>query len=101
MSGRAAQVGWVLDHVRDVAADLRVFAHASWSEALTWSGPELMALCWRLGAYGGAVAAVMARQSERSGHRVRHADRTLPSTRAALLASPDLRGVISFGSADG
>jgi hypothetical protein len=101
MTRRAAQVAWVLDHVRDVAADLRVFARVSWSEALAWSGPELLALCWRLGAYGGAVAVVIAQQGERNGHRVRHADRTLPSTRAALLSSPDLRGVISFGSADG
>jgi hypothetical protein len=101
MTARLRELTWIIDHRRDVMADLRVFARLSWAEALAMPGPELMALCWRLPVYGGAVAVLQARQTQGNGHRVRPADRVLPSTRAALMSSPDLRGVISFGSADG
>jgi hypothetical protein len=71
------------------------------ADAMALDGPEYFALCWRLPAYSGAVAALQARQTQGNGHRVRHADRVLPATRAALMASPDLHGVISFGGSGG
>lgn len=85
---------WILDHERDVAADLRVFAHVSWREALAWSGPEFLAMAYRLSAYGGVLAARIAEQRPRTG--VAGATR-VPATRAAIMSHPDLRGVVSFG----
>lgn len=88
---------WILDHERDVAADLRVFCHASWREALEWPGPELLALAYRLPAYGGVVAA-RAYEHERPNGRAVPADaKVIPGTREAIMANPDLAGVVSFG----
>jgi hypothetical protein len=101
MTARLRELTWIIDHRRDVMADLRVFAHLSWRDALAMPGPELMALCWRLPVYGGAVAALQARQTQGNGHRVRHADRVIPSTRAALLSDPAFAGAISFGGSGG
>jgi hypothetical protein len=90
------EVLWILDHKRDVAADLRVLCHVSWAEALMWSGPELLALAYRLPAYGGVMAA-RAYERERPAGRVPANAKVIPSTREAIMANPDLAGVVSFG----
>jgi hypothetical protein len=87
---------WILDHERDVAADLRVLCHVSWREALSWPGPELLALAYRLPAYGGMVAA-LAYEHERPAGRTPANATVIPSTREAIMANPDLAGVVSFG----
>jgi hypothetical protein len=87
---------WILDHQRDIAADLRVFAHVSWREALAWSGPELLAFAYRLPVYGG-VLAVRVAEREGPATRARPGVKRVPGTREAIMADPDLAGVISFG----
>jgi hypothetical protein len=107
MITRVREVVWVLDHARDVAADLRVFAHVSWAEALAWPGPEFLALAYRLPAYGGALAARVAAQdghggaghagAARGGAGRRPGAREVPGTREAIMAEPGFAGVIEFG----
>lgn len=56
MTGRVAQLSWILDHLADLNADFRVFYRMSWAEAVrTLSGPELFQLCHRLFAYSGVM----------------------------------------------
>jgi hypothetical protein len=85
---------WILEYRRDVMADLRVLAHASWREALAWPAPEFLAVVSRLTAYPGVMAARFAEQEQpaRAGRA-----RVIPSTRAAIMSNPDLAGVVSFG----
>jgi hypothetical protein len=87
---------WILDHRRDVMADLRVLAHVSWREALAWPAPEFLAVVSRLTAYPGVMAARFAEQ-ERPTRHARTGAKVIPSTRAALMSNRDLAGVVSFG----
>ena len=86
---------WILDHQRDVMADLRVLAGVSWREALAWPGPELLAVAYRLPAYGAVT--VLAERAERPAGRVTPDAKRVPGTRVAIMAHPDLRAVVSFG----
>ncbi|HET9234933.1 MAG TPA: hypothetical protein VFP10_12400 [Candidatus Eisenbacteria bacterium] len=87
---------WILDHQRDIAADLRVLCRVSWREALEWSGPEFLALAYRLPAYGGVMTA-RAYENERPAGRVPADARRVPGTREAIMANADLAAVVSFG----
>lgn len=51
-------MAWLLDHLADLDADFRVFYRMSWKDAVrTLTGPELMALAWRVSVYQGVMAA--------------------------------------------
>lgn len=87
-----SQVLWILDHLADLDADFRVFYRMSWKEAVAaLTGPELMALAWRVSVYQGVMAARIAvdRQPAASGAR------EVDSSRAALQAN--LGDLIEFG----
>jgi hypothetical protein len=58
MTRRAVQMMWILDHLADLDADFRVFYRMSWKQAVAdTTGPELMALAWRVSVYQGVMAA--------------------------------------------
>lgn len=94
MRERVSQVVWILDHTLDLDSDFRVYHRMSWREAVsTLTGPELLALTYRLTAYQGVVSArITAQRAEAEaanrratgGQEVR---RVIPSTAEALRAN--------------
>ena len=77
----------MLDHRWDLAADFRAIYRLSPAEALALSGPEYLALCWRLPAYAGALRHQLMNQQEKEGPRQKDVEVVEP-TREALNASP-------------
>ena len=89
-----AEVGWVLDHLWDLAADFRAFFHLAPGQAMKeLSGPEFLALAYRAPAYGGSLAARM--QHREQDDRGPDRRRTVVGTREAVQAE-GLGGLIDF-----
>lgn len=92
---------WILDHIRDVMADLRAVMHLGWADACRLSGPEFFALAYRLPLYPGALQAkAMAKNAPRATGNLRDATRSVPATRTAIMSDPVLASVVSFGGAN-
>ncbi len=80
-----SQVLWILDHLADLDADFRVFYRMSWREAVaTLTGPELMALAWRVTVYQGVMAARIAARRRPAASGAREVDSSQASLRANL-----------------
>jgi hypothetical protein len=93
---------WILDHRRDVEADMRATFQLSPAQAAALPAAEFFALAYRLPYYPGVLQARAAAQLPGSGmNGDRREVREVPATRRAILADPDLSAAVSFGSADG
>ena len=83
----------MLDHRWDLAADFRAIYRLTPAEAMQLSGPEYLALCWRLPAYSGAMRQQLMNKQEKEGPRQKDGVTVVEPTREALQASP-LAGLI-------
>jgi hypothetical protein len=101
---RIAQVGWVLDHLHDLASDFSVFHQVR--DITTLDGPTFCHLAWRLPAYEGvmraralaeAEAAQPAAPAQHAPQAARRPQEVNPGSRAALMADPAFKGIFSFG----
>lgn len=91
------QVAWTLDHQRDLLADFRAIYHLAPREVAGLSGPEYMALAYRLPAYQGVMAMRVQQEEERSRKNLRHRDAKLvDSSKASIQADPLLRDVVDM-----
>lgn len=91
-------MAWVLDHLADLDADFLAIYRMGLEEAVdTMSGPRLLALCWRLPAYAGVLAARLAHESpEPSQARPAAGVTEVAGDRRSLQANADLAGLIDF-----
>lgn len=100
------QVGWVLDHLDDLASDFSVFHRIP--DITELDGPTFLRLAWRMPAYEGVMRArTTAAHQENGGaggtpHVApgRH-EEINPGTRTALAADPAFAGLFSYGSPGG
>lgn len=94
---RIAQVGWVVQHERDVLADFRVIYRLSWTEALALPGPEFFALLFRLPGYDGMMRKRVEQMEAKDRAENRPGTRVVKSEQADIEADPILRDLIEFG----
>jgi hypothetical protein len=78
----------VTDHPRDLLADFLVYYRA---RPETFSGPEMLALAYRLPAYGGMMAARVTQQEARDRRNTKPGARMVEETHA------EVSSVIEFG----
>lgn len=104
MIDRVVQIGWVLDHLDDLASDFSVFHRVPDITAL--DGPTFLRLAWRMPAYEGVMRArATVAQEENAGTTPQMApgrrEETNPGTHTALMADPAFAGLFSYGSPGG
>ncbi|MEV7770587.1 hypothetical protein [Kitasatospora sp. NPDC086791] len=104
MIDRVVQLGWVLDHLDDLASDFSVFHRIP--DVTTLDGPTFLRLAWRMPAYEGVMrAAALAAREADTGPAPRMApgrqEEINPGTRTALMADPAFAGLFSYGSSRG
>ncbi len=91
MTARIEQVGWVLEHRRDLETDFRAFYHLSPRSMYALPGPEFMALAYRTAVFSGVMAARVAKLAEDERKKAGPAGQPGQETRKVpVTASPHI-----------
>jgi hypothetical protein len=90
---RAVEIGWVLNHQEDLAADFRVFYRLTPKKTARLSGPEYLQLAYRVSAYRGVMRELVLAEQEEQAQE----EKTVEPTRAAVEATPGMAGLIDWG----
>lgn len=85
----------MLYHLNDLEADFRAFYRVTPVEILQMSGPQFLALAYRVSAFSGAMAARITVQEQKSGST--NGVKTVESTPSALQNDPALADLIDYG----
>ena len=94
---RVAQIGWVIDHPRDLAADFRAIYHMSPADVADTPAPEFFALAYRLPAYEGIMRARVEQEETKTRRNVAPGAKLVESERKAIERDPLLADLIDFG----
>jgi hypothetical protein len=97
LGARVAQIGWVLDHPRDLAADFRAIYHLDPEQAAALPGPEWFALAYRLPAYSGIMRTRVEQEDRNTNRNVKHGAKLIESERTSIEKDPLLADLIDFG----
>jgi hypothetical protein len=87
-----------LDHLDDIEADFRVHYRLTPDDILDLSGPQFLALVWRVAAYGGVIASRFQSQEDvERPESIRGADKVVSATPEGL-AIGGVSDLFTFGT---